>query len=81
MVKHTQNCLNVFDHFVGLALKGLKLLDRLPIPQSTIPQNKYKTSMEQPFEENHIAVLNIIVIKRNTQPAITCSKLTIETLE
>ena len=33
MVKHTQtirrrlstNCLNVFDHFVGLALKGLKL--------------------------------------------------------
>ena len=25
MVKHTQNiCLSVFDHFVGLALKGLK---------------------------------------------------------
>ena len=24
MVKHTQtNCLNVFDHFVGLALEGL----------------------------------------------------------
>ena len=35
MVKHTQtirgllmtNCLSVFDHFVGLALKGLKLLN------------------------------------------------------
>ena len=34
MVKHTQtirrqqptNCLSVFDHFVGLALKGLRLL-------------------------------------------------------
>ena len=34
MVKHTQtirrllpsNCLSVFDHFVGLALKGLKTL-------------------------------------------------------
>ena len=33
MVKHTQairwqlpiNCLNVFDHFVGLALEGLKV--------------------------------------------------------
>ena len=34
MVKHTQeirrlpaNCLSVFDHFVGLALKGLRLQD------------------------------------------------------
>ena len=35
MVKHTQttrrqqprNCLSVFDHFVGLVLKGLMLLD------------------------------------------------------
>ena len=23
MVKHTHTCLSVFDHFVGLALKGL----------------------------------------------------------
>ena len=36
MVKHTQtirwlfptNCLSVFDHFVGLALKGLKILSQ-----------------------------------------------------
>ena len=27
MVKHTQrNCLSVFDHFAGLALKGLKII-------------------------------------------------------
>ena len=29
MVKHTQkqtNCLSVFDHFVGLALKGLMVI-------------------------------------------------------
>ena len=26
MVKHTQNCLSVFDHFVGLALKGFTVV-------------------------------------------------------
>ena len=37
MVKHTQtihqqqstNCLSVFDHFVGLALKGLKIYSKM----------------------------------------------------
>ena len=39
MVRHTQqfvgnlptNCLNVFDHFAGLALKGLRLLSGIYI--------------------------------------------------
>ena len=37
MVKHTQTirrqiaCLSVFDHFVGLALKGLKNTCKIPI--------------------------------------------------
>ena len=61
MVKHTQtirqqkptNCLSVTDHFVGLALKGLRLLIEVI---ETIPKNP-------------------------VQPAITCSKLTTETLE
>ena len=38
MAKHTQvirqllpkNCLSLFDHFVGLALKGLILFDAIP---------------------------------------------------
>ena len=42
MVKHTQtirrllktNCLGVFDYFVGLALKGLKIL----LKKDTIPE-------------------------------------------
>ena len=43
MVKHTQtmrrqNCLSVFDHFVGFALKGLKILKtKSPIFLALLP--------------------------------------------
>ena len=48
MVKRTQtirrllptNCLSLFDHFVGLALKGLKNMDFLLV-NLQIVQNKY----------------------------------------
>ena len=56
MVKHTQtirwllptNCLIVFDHFVGLALKGLIIMmelfcDFFPIKDLTIFAKKYPT--------------------------------------
>ena len=46
MVKNTQiirrlfptNCLSVFDHFVGLTLKGLKKTNKIKSPSSSLIQ-------------------------------------------
>ena len=54
MVKHTQtirrqkqkltNCLSVFDHFEGLALKGLKISVFEVLPGSPFPEGVYNGS-------------------------------------
>ena len=60
MIKHTQtirrllskNCLSVFHHFVGLALKGLtKLLHLIQKPTSE------KVAAEHIYQENYIILL------------------------
>ena len=50
MVKHTQtirrllpmNCLSVFDHFVGLVLKGLMLTTRATLMYKDVVENKQR---------------------------------------
>ena len=58
MIKHTQticrllltNCLGVFDHFVGLALKRLNILQLLGYFLVDVPSNKLIGYMREPLE-------------------------------
>ena len=88
MVKHTQiirwllpkNSLSVFDHFVGLALKEL---NPIKVPENII--SKFclcNLLVNLRIRSLKLKMLNApIILHAIFQLAITCPKLTIETLE
>ena len=64
MVKHPQtifrllptNCVSVFDHFVGLALKGLKKIDfncKIQF-RTNLPFNPFQPSIAFHIETSHL---------------------------
>ena len=73
MIKHTQtirrllptNCLSVFDHFVGLALKGLRFNDKKQGVENELRISTKLTVTEQ----NFICLLSspfCIILTKNT---------------
>ena len=79
MVKHSQtirrqkltNCLNVLDHFVGLVLKGLKLVIKV----------LYEVLLEDKLPEDWILSSLVPIYNRNSDPLDTNSYRGIKLLE
>ena len=83
MVKHTQltNCLSVFDHFLGLAFKGLMIIFIFQVLQPILlsyQEIRSKPDFNKVSQETHIKqeVLRIIDCLTGLAPA--CSGLSVD---